>query len=51
MPKKGVRHWIYGAFASKADAEKEHKRRKGSFVLARKVKGHTRYLVLKERSQ
>lgn len=49
MPKKGKLHTIYGAFKNKSDAVKAEKKHSGSFILERKVRGHKRYVVLKER--
>lgn len=49
MPFKGRQMEIYGAYAKEKEAERKHKRVPRSFIRTLKIKGHTRYLVLRKR--
>lgn len=49
MPHRGRRFIFHGAFATKAKAERRHKRVRRSFILRRRIRGKTRYLVVKPR--
>jgi hypothetical protein len=41
---------VHGAFDKKEDAKREEKKVHG-FILKRKVRGHTRFIVLKPKSR
>lgn len=49
MAFKGKQMLIYGAFKKKADAERRHKKHKRSFVVKRRIKGETRYVVMERK--
>jgi len=49
MAKRGRKFSIHGAFKTKARAEKKHKRVKHSWIVKRRVRGDTRYVVLSEK--
>jgi hypothetical protein len=46
MAKQGRKFLIHGAFKSKARAKSKHKRVRNSWIIKRRVRGHTRYVVL-----
>jgi hypothetical protein len=45
------RFTVHGAFDKKADAKREERKVKGSFILKRKIEGRTRFLVLKPKAR
>jgi len=49
MAGRGYRYTIHGAFGTKAKAEAKERRRRGSFVQKARIRGKTRWLVLRER--
>jgi hypothetical protein len=49
MAKRGKKFVIHGAFKSKARAVAKEKRVKNAFVIARKMKHSTRYIVLQRK--
>jgi hypothetical protein len=50
MAKRGTLFNIHGAFKTKSAAERKHKKVRNSWIVKRKVRGHTRYVVLSRRS-
>jgi hypothetical protein len=51
MPKRFRKFTVYGAFGTKAKAKRVEHAGKGRFILERKIKGHKRYIVMKQRSR
>ena len=49
MAFKGKKFTIYGAFKSKAKARAREHAHKGAFIQPRTIRGHKRYIVMKER--
>jgi len=49
MSKRGRKFTIYGAYGSKSTAEKAERKHKGAFILKRRIRGDTRYVVMKEK--
>lgn len=49
MARRGRKFNIHGAFGTKARAERKHKQVKRSWIIKRKVRGDTRYIVLSEK--
>ena len=48
---KGRKFIFHGAFKSKRKAMAKERAGKGRFILTRKIKGHRRYIVLKDRGK
>jgi hypothetical protein len=49
MAGRGRRYTFHGAFNSKAQAQRKERARPGSFIRAFRIRGHNRYVVMKER--
>jgi hypothetical protein len=49
--KRGKKLNLHGAFGSKAKARAKEKRVRGGFILTRKVKGDTRYIVVSRKGK
>lgn len=51
MAHRGRKLTFHGAYRSKAAAIRKERRTPGSFIVKRKIKGHTRELVLTRRKK
>jgi len=49
MAKKGRKYLIHGAFRSKRDAERKEGRLHDAWIVKRRIRGKTRYVVLQEK--
>lgn len=51
MSGRGNKVTFHGAFASKAKAVMREAKRKGSYMIKRKIKGQTRWIVLRDKAR